>query len=41
MKEIILPLEAGIIPEYLISFIENDRSFCPEIYSQNLENVFI
>jgi hypothetical protein len=40
MKEIILPLNSGKIPE-LIRFIENDQSFRPEIYSQNLENVFI
>ena len=40
MNEIILPLDSGKIPE-LIRFIENDQSFCPEIYSENVENVFI
>jgi hypothetical protein len=40
MKEIILPLDSGKIPE-LVRFIENDQSFSPEIYSQNLESAFI
>ena len=41
MKEIIMPLESGKIPEYWKRFVENDQSYCPEKFSQYIENIFI
>jgi hypothetical protein len=37
MKEIIMPLESGKIPEYLKRFVENDQSYCPEKFSDHLK----
>jgi hypothetical protein len=41
MQEIVIPLEAGKIPDFLKEFIERDPDFEPEIYSQNMENILI
>jgi hypothetical protein len=37
MKEIIMPLESGKIPEYWKRFVENDQSYCPEKFSDHIK----